>query len=127
MNTRPITAEDVPAVENLISASNLPYPSLSSPLIECVQVVTDDSGKIIAAFIAERLVQGYLLMTEMHPHAKLHAIRMLHDGTPVALRSKGYASLECFLPPSFALQFGRRLERSFGWVRNQWPNWTKTF
>ena len=126
MTTRPITAEDAPAIESLISATNLPYPSLSSPLIECVQVVIDDSGKIVAAFIAERLVQGYLLMTEMEPHAKLHAIRLLHSEIPNILRAKCYDSIEAYLPPKLAACFGRRLERSFGWVKN-WCSWNKSF
>ena len=126
MITRPIAAEDVPAVENLIAASNLPYPSLSSPLIECVQVVTDDSGKIVAAFIAERLVQGYLLMADMEPHAKLHAIRMLHGDVPNILKAKCYDSIEAYIPPQLAARFGRRLERSFKWTQN-WRSWNKSF
>ncbi len=126
MKTRPMTAEDVPSIENLISASNLPYPSLSSPLIETVQVVENDNGEIVAAFIAERLVQGYLLMTSMPPHAKLHAIRMLHEAAPTTLKAKGYNGCEAYIPPSLAVKFGRRLERSFKWTQN-WRSWNKSF
>ena len=126
MRTRPITAEDVPAIESLIAASNLPYPSLSSPLIECVQVVTDDSGEIVAAFIAERLVEGHLVIQDMDPHAKIHAIRLLHESTPEVLRRKGYNWINCFLPLPLAKHFGRRLERSFGWIKDS-QSWRKSF
>ena len=126
MKTRPMSAEDVPSLENLISASNLPYPSLSSPLIETVQVVENDNGEIVAAFIAERIIEGHIVLQRMPPHAKLHALRLLHDSTPEVLRAKGYNFINCFLPSTFALSFGRRLERSFGWIKDS-QSWQRTF
>ena len=126
MKTRPMTAEDVPAIEDLISASNLPYPSLSSPLIETVQVVENDNQEIIAAFIAERMIEGHVVLRPMLPHAKLHALRLLHESTPEVLREKGYSWINCFLPSPFALSFGRRLERSFGWIKDS-QSWRRKF
>ena len=54
------------------------------------------------------------------------AWKLIHKGMAEHLRPLGYTSVEAFLPPSVSERFGRRLERTFGWVKN-WPSWTRRF
>lgn len=124
MTTRPFRPEDLPLLKSFIEASGFPYPDLNSPLIECIQVVVDDSDTPVAAYIAERIVQSYVLIQPMAPHAKLHVLRVLHTDIPIILKTFGYTWVEAYIPPELVKRFGRRLERSFGWVRS-WPSWTK--
>ena len=121
MTTRPARPEDIPILQSLIPPS-LPYPALDSRLIEHIQVVVDDEDRPVMAVIAHRIVELYLISTELPPHSKLHGIRLLHESTAPVLRLKGYTEANCFLPPSLAKSFGRRLMRTFGWAPN-WPSW----
>jgi len=124
VTTRPLRPSDIPILTAL--AGPYPYPDVNSPLIELITVVADGSDTPIACFIAERLVQSYLIVAPMHPAARLAAIRLLHEAVPPLLKAKGYNSIEAFIPPQLAGTFGRRLERTWGWVRN-WQSWCKRF
>ena len=129
MTIRALRQSDIPALQAMYVAQGFAYefPDLNGPLMEAVLVVEDDGGKILAAVAAERLVQLYFLCGDVeHPAAKLSIVRALHEHMAEALRAKGYHSAEAFLPPPIAETFGRRLERTFGWVRN-WQSWTKGF
>lgn len=71
------------------------------------------------ALAAERIVQAYLWIDkERDPASLLAALRMIQEPASIQLRNKGYNSLECFLPPEIERSFGRRLMRSFGFVKN---------
>lgn len=112
----------------MAAQSGYPYPDLSSPLIEAVHVVVDDEDQPVMAVAAQRIVELYLYgkPEPMHPALRLHAIRLIHDSLAAELRAKGYREANAFLPPGIAAKFGRRLERSFGWVKN-WCSWCRTF
>jgi hypothetical protein len=108
----------------MAEASGFPYPELSAARIEAVVVVVDEQDRPVMACAAERLVQMYLWCGEFQrPHAKVFALRLLHEAMSEELKSKGYESAEAFLPPSLAKRFARRLEKMFAWRRN-WPSWT---
>ncbi len=129
MIIRHLHPDDIPALRAMYEAQGFEYefPDLEGPLMESVLVVEEDGGKILAAVAAERLVQLYFLCADLeHPAAKLAIVRALHTHMADALRAKGYHSAEAFLPPPIAETFGKRLERTFGWVRN-WQSWTKGF
>ena len=129
MKIRHYKTSDEVALRAMYLAQGFEYefPDLSSPLVEATLVVTDDDGKILAAVAAERLLQLYFLCGETeHPAVKLCIIRSLHQHMADLLRAKGYHSAEAFLPPPIAETFGKRLERTFGWVKN-WQSWTKGF
>ncbi len=126
MTTRGLRESDIPVLQRIADSSGLPYPDFCSKLIEHVQVVVDDEDTPISAFIAEKRIQAYLLIGEMEPFAKLHAIRMLHDDASVVLKTRGWREVDCFLPPAIALNFGRRLQRTFGWKPN-WPSFFRRF
>ena len=128
MRVRPLRDSDIPILKRLAESSGFEYPTNPSEgNIEAVLVVEDEDATIVMACAAERLVQLYLWADpDRHPAAKLGALRLLHTEMSKVLREKGYHSVEAFLPPSIAKQFGRRLERTFSWVKN-WPSWTIWF
>lgn len=79
------------------------------------------------ACAAKRLIELYLFVDPDSPTTvKASAIGMLHQGMANQLRALGYNSVECFVPNQIAAKFGRRLERTFGWIKN-WPSWVRKF
>jgi hypothetical protein len=129
MNIRPLQPSDIPTLRQMYEYSGFAYefPDLRGPLMESVMVAVDENDVPVAAIAAERILQAYLLMDlGLHPATKLRIIRSFHEELAIQLRTRGYHSLEAFLPPPIAESFGRRLMRSFGWVK-AWPSYCKTF
>lgn len=127
MNVRPLRATDIPVLRAMAEASGFPYPdlSVSRETLETVLVLADDEDKPIMAAAADRLVQIYLWSGHFErPLAAKRALRLLHDAMGAKLRDLGYDSGLVFLPQSIAERFGRRLQRSFGWVKT-WPCWER--
>ncbi len=126
---RPLQPSDIPSLRQMYELGGLPYtlPDLQGPLMESVLVVTDDNDAPVAACAAERIIQLYLLFDEtLHPAAKMRYIKDLHTHLEVVLKSRGYQEANCFVPPKLEKSFGRRLMRSFNWVRN-WPSFARSF
>lgn len=124
MRVRELRESDIPILRAMAEASGFPYPELSTARLEAILIVVDDENHPIMACAAERLVQLYLWSGEFErPHAKVFALRLLHEAMATELRNKGYTSAEAFLPPSLAKRFSRRLEKMFHW-RPNWPSWT---
>lgn len=124
MRTRALKNSDIPALRAMAEASGFPYPDLSAARLEAVVVVVDEEDRPLMACAAERLVQLYLWSGAFErPHAKVYALRLLHEAMAEELRRKGYTSAEAFLPPTLAKRFARRLEKMFGWAKN-WESWT---
>lgn len=129
MTTRTLTAADLPSIRSMYELSGLNYtlPDLGGEMIESAMVVVDDNDVPIGGVAFERILQTYLWIDDsLHPAAKLRVIRELHEKCAPVLRSKGYTQIEAFLPPQLEESFGRRLMRSFGWVRN-WPSFARHF
>lgn len=125
MTARKLKPSDIPILEAMAKASGYPYPKLSE--LGAVYVVVDENDQPLMAAGAKEIIEIYLWCGEFEkPLAKMHAMRVLHDSMAVDLRSRGYREANAFMPPTLAARFGRRLERSFGWVRN-WPSWAKRF
>lgn len=124
---RTLQASDIPILGAMADASGFPYPSLNHPHIEAVLVITDDADKPIMACAAKRLIELYLYVDPACSAAvKMAALNVLHRSMPAELRAKGYNSCEVYVPPHIAGKFGKRLERTWGWVKN-WPNWCARF
>lgn len=122
-----MAASDAPVLRGLGEKAGFPYPDLSHPHIESVEVVTDSEGRIIMACAAKRLIELYLYVDpDCSPAVKMGALRMLHQSMAERLRAQGYESADLFLPPVIEKSFGRRLMKSFGWARN-WPSFCKRF
>lgn len=126
MHVRTLQISDLPALQQMADSSGFPYPDPSSEKLEAVLVVVDDEGKPVMAAAAEKIMQMYLWCSDSTPYTKLGAIRLLHEEMSEILRLKGYDGVTAFLPPSVSEKFGRRLERSFSWIRN-WPSWNRGF
>lgn len=125
MHTRALKESDIPILRAMADASGFPYPDIDPAKLEAIVVVVDDDDRPVMACAAERLVQLYLWCGEFQrPHAKVYALRLLHETMAEELRRKGYASAEAFLPPTLAKRFARRLEKLFGWKKN-WESWTR--
>ena len=121
MTVRPLVLSDYPALRKMYEAQGFGYdfPDLTGPMMECVHVVVDDQGQPLCAVAAERIAQIYFLAGDFGPpHARLHAIRILHESVVADLKRKGYGEANAFLPPSIADRFGRWLTRRFGWGDN---------
>lgn len=118
---------DIPILNRMAVSSGFPYPDLTEPL-EAVIVLADDEDRPVMAVGAKRLVELYLWCGKgmaLTPHENIAALRLLHDGMAEQLKTLGYnGGVEAFLPPSVAAKFGKRLEKTFGWVKN-WPSWCK--
>lgn len=128
MRCRPLLESDIPILRKMAADSGFPYPELDDPLIESVIVVVDSSDVPIMACAAKRFIEGYLYLHPGTPPAvKLRALILLHQDMAIALRNIGYTELSVQVDESIADKFGRRLERTFGWVRNYWKTWTIRF
>lgn len=115
--------KDHEAIRELTKTSKFPFPDIEAPTVEASRVIVDDEDRVLMVVVAERICQILLAAGEFeHPAAKLAAIRMVQEDRGV-LRKLQYSTVECFIEPSFARRFGRRLEKSLGWARN-WPSWS---
>ena len=122
---RELKESDIPILNTIAAESGFEYPSLPGATMEAVFVVVDDQDRPLMACAAEKILQLYLWKGKLeHPAVGLAALRLLHEGMGPKLRERGWLEANVFLPPSVAVQFGRRLQRSFGWLPN-WPSFFK--
>jgi len=125
VRVRNLLPDDIPRLNELAKASGYPYPDAFSPFVEAALVVCDDEGNLIAAAAFEKIVQGYLWIDKgLGPVRSLATIRALHEPMSEALIRRGYTEANIFIPPKLEKNFGRHMERFFGWVKN-WPSWAK--
>ena len=119
MRSRSLKRDDIPILKQWAEASGFPYPELSDPLIESVEIVVDSEDRPIAGVAAKRLIELYgWFDPQARPEVKLEALKLLHRAMAENLRAKGYNEANAFIPPQLAEKFGRRLQRTFGWVRS---------
>ncbi len=128
MTCRPLRQSDIPILKRYADASDFPYPDFGDPHIEAFLVVVDSEDRPIVAVAAKRLVElyGYFDPT-CSPSLRMKAIGMLHECMATALRDKGYTIASAGIDPRIAKAFGRRLERSFGWIKNTFNWWSIRF
>lgn len=127
MTVRPLRKEDIPKLQAMADVSGFPYVDLDNPHIESAEVVVDSHDMPIFALVTKRLVEGYGYFDKSrHPAVLMAALKLADREMGGPLREKMYTSLEVFIPPQIAEDFGRRLERTFKWVKN-WPSWCRRF
>lgn len=91
-------------------------------------VVADSEDRPIVACAAKRLIEIYGYFDPgSSPSLRMKALGLIHEGMATALRDKGYTIASVGLHPRIARAFGRRLERSFGWLKNQFGWWSIRF
>ena len=118
--TRAMKIDDIPALRELYREAGYDYifPDLMAKEIEDVTVVIDENDKPLAAGIAKRTLELYLIMGRAgHPLVKLDRIRELHRAMTKTLKAKGFTEGNAFLPPEVAKSYGRHLAR-LGWIKN---------
>lgn len=127
MTVRELRPGDIPILREMAESSGFPYPDLAHPHIEAVLVVVDSEDRPIIACAAKRLVELYLYVDPGRSSTvKFRAMNVMHSAMSRALRELRYTSVEAFVSPSIAEKFGRRLERTWGWVKN-WASFTIRF
>jgi hypothetical protein len=112
--------EDVPVLRELHREAGYDYefPDLTTKEIEDVTVVVDENDQPLAAGVAKRTLELYLIMGRAgHPLVKIKRIRELHQEMTKKLKAKGFTEANAFLPPELADSYGRHLAR-FGWLKN---------
>jgi hypothetical protein len=124
ITVRPMNAGDESWLKARAEASGHPYPDFG-PNLEAVLIAEGQDG-IVMACAAERIVQLYLWAGDHSPMQKLAALRALHAEMAEVLKAKGYSEANAFIPPCLAVQFGKRLERTFSWLKN-WDSWYRRF
>ncbi len=125
MMTRELKDSDIPILRAMAQESGYPYPSADDPLLKAVIVVVDEEDQPMYAAALEPILQAYLWCRKGRgtPFESLAALRLLHEKL-LESKPEGFTEINTFIKPQLAVQFGRRLERSFGWRRN-WPSWFK--
>lgn len=121
MTVRPLLPEDLPELNRRAEASGFPYDLTDT---EAALVVVDADGSIVTACVAKRIVELYLYPMQGSTLTKKRALELLHERMPPLLKANGYNYVEAFIPREIAERFAKRLERTFGWVKN-WQSWTR--
>ncbi len=127
MKIRSYQHSDAATLKRIADASGFPYEPPESPLIEVCLVLTDDDGEILAASAAKKILELYFWKDSyLSPATTKTAIDLFHTEMGTVLRNLGYHEANTFLHPSICERFGRRLQRTWGWVRN-WPSFAVKF
>lgn len=128
MTVRPLRDSEIPILQEFARASGYPYPDFDDQHIEAFLVVVDSEDRPIVACAAKRLIELYgYFDPACSPLLRMKALGMLHEVMAVALRTNGYNNASVGIHPQLAKTFGRRLERSFGWLRNPFNWWSIRF
>jgi hypothetical protein len=56
--------------------------------------------------------------------ARMSGLQQLHEALRGKLKPLGYRSADAWLPPQIEHSFGKRLIKSFGWLRNTWISYS---
>jgi hypothetical protein len=128
LRVRELRPDDIPTLTNYAEVSGFEYPDFDDPHIEAFLVVVDSEDQPIAGCAAKRLIELYgYFDPSQSPATKMAVLKSLHQGMAMALRAKGYNSASVGIHPRLAKTFGRRLKRSFGWLRNTFDWWSIRF
>lgn len=127
MIIRPYEPSDAPALQRIAEDSGFPYEPLDSPLIEAALVAVDDEGNVLAGATAKRIPELYFYKSKgLSPAATKSIISAFHPLMRAKLQHLHYTGANIFLAPSICERFGRRLQRSWGWIKN-WDSFAIRF
>lgn len=128
MKISDITPLALSCIREIHRASGFDYQfpkDFSTPLFPVRRCVTDDSGRLIAAFALKVEAETYLWMDSEYgtPEARWEAIQALHADMVERARVIGFDQVHCVLPPEIAKRFGQRMEELVPkWEpARQWP------
>ena len=127
MRVRELRDSDIPILREMAEKSGFPYPEFDDPHIEAFIGVVDSEDRPIVAGAAKRLIELYgYFDPDCSPSLRMKALGMLHESMAVILRTDGYNSCECFVPPEIEKSFGGRLMRGIRSPRLLWK-WAKNW
>lgn len=129
MTVRTLRKSDIPMLMGWHATEGYEYvfPDYTSNAFEVVHVVVDEDDQPVVSAGAERILQLYLQCRPgTHALVKKRAIQLLHESLAPALREKGYSEINAFPPPHIADLFGKRLMKTWNWVKN-WPSFCVRF
>lgn len=124
MIVREVTAHDIPKIEALHRRSGFVFDlDTSSEGLFSRRVVSDGDRIAMAAFL-KRTAEVVLVCDRdwKNPAWRAEALRQLQEICEGDCRHAGIAEVNCFLVPSIAKNFGRRLTR-MGWKNYGSESW----
>lgn len=120
---------DVEEIETLHGRMGFDYrfPNLASPLFLAKNVVTDDSGGILAAGVLKVQAEAYLWIDPSSPtRIRGEAIENLAERMLRAAYDSGVDQVVCWVPVSIEKEFGKELGRlKFSRDREGFHTWTR--
>lgn len=123
MIIRMLKSSDIPRLKEIYTKMGIPleFPDLQEFLP--IPVVVNENNEVVAAVGCMPAVEIYLFLDKdwETPGMRLEAFRALHEWVRRDLFSRGIKEAHAFVPPDLEKPFGKRLLRSFGWIRSHWP------
>ena len=124
---RPYTEVDFKQIHRLHLDSGLNYdlPNLSDPRFVVRQVVADEEGIHMGAFIRQTH-EAYLFCQRdwMTPKYRYEMIKTVQESVRAEAKQKGVKEVFIWCPSSIEKSFGSRLVE-LGWERMPWPTFAQ--
>ena len=118
---------DREAIERIFKQQGFDYecPSFTDPGIVS-KVVFEKDGEAGMAILCRLTAEAYFFMDKNFgtPDEKWAGFLQLHEAAREDCLKRGLDDVYCWVPPTIAKSFGRRLMRA-GWGRNLWPSFTR--
>jgi len=126
MKIREAHADDKDALLALHRGMGHSYslPDTDSPLFVSKWMLTTDEGVPAQAILGRLTVESYFLMDKRigSPEQRWQWFQDLHKISAQHGRALGLQDVHCWLPPSVAERFGKRL-MSIGFLKPMWPDY----
>lgn len=124
MIIRYLKESDIPRLKRLYKKMGvpLPFPNLNE-FLPNMPVIVDEKNRVVMAVGMVPSVEVWLFMDKdwETPGMRMEAFKVIHEWIRKDLKAKGFIQAHAFLPPSLEKQFGRRLTKTFKWVKEFWP------
>ena len=128
MIVRYATPKDLPRLFELHEKSGVPgpFPDLEKEFFP-VPVIVDENNTVVAAVASMPAAEIYFFLDREWetPGMRLEALRRIHEVVRQDLHSRGIVEVHAFIPPKIAKHFGRRLVKLFGWIKCDWPYFSR--
>jgi hypothetical protein len=125
---RYLTPEDLPRLKELHEKSGVPcqFPDVQNEFYP-IPVVVDENNRVVAAVGAMPAAEIYFFLDRKWetPGMRLEALRRIHEVVRQDLQSRGVVEVHAFIPPKIAKFFGKRLVKLFGWIKCDWPYFSR--
>ena len=128
MRVRDFEPRDLAALRRIFEAQQFEYDFPEDPSIfTSIRVLVDETDTPVMALAARPTVEMFMFMdpTWRTPGWRSAAFTTLHEDMRQQLIQRGYTDVHAWLPPEIAKSFGRRLMRTFGWVKQLWPSYSR--